>query len=119
MKVPNRENAAVAIRKITEYLLSDTHPVGKGKAAFFKKFGFEASEPKVFEAAMIMHADEREVEQETNLQYGIKYELRCELNTPDNRNPCIVSVWMISTGSDVPNLITAYPFKKEDKFIEK
>lgn len=109
MKIPNRENAAVAIRKITEYLLSDTHPIGRGKAAFFKKFGFESSNPGAFEAAMIIHADEREIEKETNSEYGTKYELRCELNTPDNRNPCIVSIWMISDGSENPSLVTAYP----------
>jgi hypothetical protein len=44
MKLRNYEQAVVSESKITEYLLSDTHPEGKEKAAFFERFGFSADE---------------------------------------------------------------------------
>lgn len=109
--MPNNENAVVALKKITDYLLSDQHPIGKAKAAFFKAFGFEHSNPEAFEAALVLHADERDIEETRDSGFGTKYELRCELKTPDNRNPCIVTVWIINEETDNPNLVTAYPAK--------
>ncbi len=35
------------------------------------------------------------------------YELRCNLQTPDGRNPCIRTIWEI-IGNAPPNFITAY-----------
>ena len=40
MRLPNAERAVVAREKITEYLLSFTHPEGESKARFFTRFGF-------------------------------------------------------------------------------
>jgi hypothetical protein len=40
MKLPNAENASVADAKLTEYLLSTTHPEGKDKAVIFYSRGF-------------------------------------------------------------------------------
>jgi hypothetical protein len=88
MKMPNNELALVAKEKITAYLLSDTHPIGKDKAAFFKRFGFDLSEVEQFESALTKHANEREVEKTIENDFGVKYELKCELQTPDERNPC-------------------------------
>ncbi len=39
MKLPNHEKAFVPREKIVDYLLSPFHKDGKGKAAFFKRFG--------------------------------------------------------------------------------
>lgn len=45
MNLPNREDAWVPSEKISGYLLSDTHPVGKSKARVFRAVGF--TEPGV------------------------------------------------------------------------
>jgi hypothetical protein len=37
--------------------------------------------------------------------------LKCEIKTPDERNPCIVTVWIVENGQEVPKLVTAYPAK--------
>jgi hypothetical protein len=39
-RVPNADQAIIDPRKITDYLLSQTHPDGAPKAAFFESFGF-------------------------------------------------------------------------------
>ncbi|MGP0066701.1 MAG: DUF6883 domain-containing protein [Isosphaeraceae bacterium] len=36
MKPPNSDQAEVDLRKLSEYCLSSTHPVGKHKAAVFR-----------------------------------------------------------------------------------
>ena len=43
MKLPNIENAIIEEHKLTRYLLSESHPFGRGKASFFKRFGFNAA----------------------------------------------------------------------------
>jgi hypothetical protein len=40
LELPNREQAFIQPAKLTEYLLSETHPVGKSKAKFFRYWGF-------------------------------------------------------------------------------
>ena len=42
MMLPDRDRARVDRAKITDYLLSLSHPDGRGKAAFFMRFGFKA-----------------------------------------------------------------------------
>ena len=41
MKVPNNDKAIIPIEKIRDYLLSNSHPVGKTKAVFFNKIGYD------------------------------------------------------------------------------
>jgi hypothetical protein len=49
MRLPNAERAVIERRKLSEYLLSETHPVGKFKAQFFKKLGFKQANVEQFE----------------------------------------------------------------------
>jgi len=111
MKIPNNYQSIVADNKITDYLLSETHETGKHKANFFKRFGFEISDIKTFRDSLIKHSIDRDIEQTKNSDFGIKYELKCEIETPDKRNPCIVTVWVVENGMDEPRFVTAYPAK--------
>lgn len=38
MKLPDKEKAYIPLLKIKDYLLSETHPIGKSKAKFFRSF---------------------------------------------------------------------------------
>jgi hypothetical protein len=109
MKMPNNEQSFVADNKIEKYLLSDTHEEGKHKAAFFKQFGFDALEPENLKKSLLNHAVTREIVNELEVAHGKKYVLECELQTPDERNPCIKSVWIIGNEESNPRLVTAYP----------
>ncbi len=44
MKLPNVEQAILVEAKFTAYLLDETHQEGRGKALFFKHFGFSVTE---------------------------------------------------------------------------
>ena len=109
MKMPNSDQSSVAWEKITDYLLSSTHVSGKDKALFFSTFGFNTREIDVFRNALMQHSVVRDVASEQTAPFGTKYKLVCEIQKPDERNPCIVSVWILDTGTNVPKLITAYP----------
>lgn len=111
MKMPNNEQAIVDDKKVNDYLLSDTHETGKAKAKYFKSFGFDITDIENLKKSLVQHANEREVEKNTPTSYGDKYELKCEIQSPDDRNPCIVTVWIIEKGKHNSTLITAYPSK--------
>ena len=111
MKMPNNTQAIIEASKISDYLLSDTHEEGKSKSAFFKRFGFDEIIPSIFEAALKNHAREREIENKTETPFGEKFQLKCDINTPDGRNPCIVTVWILENDKQRPKLITAFPGK--------
>jgi hypothetical protein len=53
--------AIVPLRKLTEYLLSESHPVGSSKAVFFRKFGFDEASIHRFEDGLLTIARSGEV----------------------------------------------------------
>jgi len=110
--LPNKENAFVEELKITGYLLNSEHEIGAAKADFFTLFGFRKENPDEFSKAIRGHANNRNVSAQNDTGYGVKFELQCSIETPDERNPCVVTVWIIDNGKEEPRLITAYPAKK-------
>jgi hypothetical protein len=109
MKLPHPNQAQVDREKITEYLLSDTHPDGSAKARFFKKFGFRAEAWEILAAALRRHGSSHSVVKTVESAYGMRYTVEGEIETPDGRNPRIRTVWVVERNSTQPRLITAYP----------
>lgn len=89
MKLPAFENARVPLGKVTDYLLSPTHPGGRSKARFFARFGFFATEPNILIEALRKHAYNDYVKSEET-PFGTRYAIEAPLLTPDNRKPLIV-----------------------------
>jgi hypothetical protein len=50
VKLPNAEDAVILAEKLTDYLLSSSHPVGRFKAGFFRSLGYEADDWHQLEA---------------------------------------------------------------------
>ncbi len=107
--LPNATNALVDSNKLTDYLLSLEHPKGKDKAVFFMRFGFTSEQHAVLADSLKKHALTQPVIEAKTSEYGVKYILKCTCETPDSRNPCIKSVWIVEDGNVSPRLITAYP----------
>ena len=109
MKLPNGENAVIAKEKIVRYLLSDAHPKGRHKAAFFSAFGFFAENWEEMEAALLDHCTRHDVSEVIQMPGGIHYLITGDLKCPDGRSPVVCVVWRIDGGSELPRFITAYP----------
>ncbi len=109
MELPNKSHAYVSISKITDYLLSETHAVGKSKAKFFRSFGFDETNVSQFEQGLIHIAQTESVAETTETIYGKKYVIDGELETPSGDMIHLRTVWIIETGDDVPRLVTAHP----------
>lgn len=95
--------------KVEGYLLNPDHPTGRGKAAFFARFGFLPADALAFAVALDRHGATRPVVRVTVSDFGRKHEVRCGLDGLDGRNPCIVTIWFQSHGEHGCRLVTAYP----------
>ena len=109
MQLPNKPHANVSISKITDYLLSETHIVGKSKARFFRSFGFDETNVSQFEQGLIHIAQIESVVETTETIYGKKYVIDGDLETPNGDKIHLRTVWIIETGDDIPRLVTAHP----------
>lgn len=95
--------------KLVRYLLNSEHPTGAAKARFFIAHGFDIGQVGMLERALLMHADAHPVHSERNHAFGVNRAVRCQLETPDSRNPCIMTVWSQDNGSRSQRFVTAYP----------
>jgi hypothetical protein len=109
MKLPNFEKAIIPREKITDYLLSPSHRDGRGKAAFFARFGFTAHLWQILAVALLQHAATHEVTKMEASSFGTRYVIEGNLETPDGRAPSVRVVWFIDIGEEIPRLVTAYP----------
>lgn len=110
--LPHADKSVIEAAKLTGYLLSAFHPKGREKANFFKGFGFSIDEAEKLEAALREHGKTRPVVYTEPSVHGLKYILECSINSPDKRNPCIRTVWIVDAGEVLPRLVTAYPIGK-------
>ena len=100
--------ALVDRAKIVDYLLSTSHADGRGRAAFFVKFGFSAERWKVLAAALKEVGVSNSVTSTMESSHGTRYTVDGPLRVPDGRTPVVRTVWIVEAGHP-PRLITAYP----------
>src|SRR5687767_6141220 len=112
MELPNRDRATVPERKITHYLLSDTHPRGRGKAAFFQRYGFAPERPPELADALLDHAVHHPVARVEPSPVGLRYIIEGKLRCPDGRSPLVRSIWFIHNDEEIPRLASAYPLRR-------
>lgn len=109
MKLPNQQHAVIKAGKVSDYLLSTTHPAGRHKARFFARFGFSRAAPEVLIQALTAHAESNEVSAIARTKFGSRYAIDGALNSPDGRNPRLRVIWFVESGGNIPNFVTAYP----------
>ena len=101
-------NWYIAPDKILRYLLSATNPKSASKNRFFRTMGFDPEKWEIIRDALAQHPTTAELGPiDTSSSYGEKRVFRCNIVTPNGRNPCILTVWMRSAGRF--EFIAAYP----------
>lgn len=111
-KVPNRNKPIIVPEKIKNYILSPTHPVGRFKAVYFKKFGYTADKWELFAKELKFILSNNDIVKITKTEYGVKYEVAGVITGINNKNSIIVTVWIIVNNEQYPRFITAYPGDK-------
>jgi hypothetical protein len=107
--LPHAHLATIDRRKIIDYLLSTTHPGGRSKAEFFRRFGFRAENWHSLSAALLEHARSAEIVSRIETKFGTKYTAQGTLAAADGRAPQVRSVWFVAIGETAPRLVTAFP----------
>lgn len=109
MKLPRSDKATIPRKKLENYLLSATHPVGGPKARFFHRHGFTRTDASTLEAGLLRIGREEEVSEVQRVSHGTKYVIDAELETPAGRTVLVRTIWIIEEEEDPPRLVTAYP----------
>lgn len=109
MKLPNRERAAIAPSKLTQYLLNVQHKRGGTKARLLVRFGYSVSNWQQLEADIRRYHLDADADVMRATSYGVRYEISAFLQTPTSKPLRVRTVWQIDDGSDFPRLITLVP----------
>jgi hypothetical protein len=109
LRLPGVENAVVDPKKIRDYLLSASHPLGRFKASFFLALGYTSSNWDLLARDFRSFAERQEAELSGQNDYGQKYLVRGILSGPSGRSAEVVTVWILLSGEAVPRFVTAFP----------
>jgi hypothetical protein len=96
-------------RKLREYLLSESHPIGRFKATFFRALGYSPALWPRLEQDLRTHATTSDATPTAETEYGQKFEVHGTVVGPNGREATIVSVWIVLRGETDPRLVTVYP----------
>ena len=111
MRLPNGDKAYIPLRKLTDYLLSEAHSVGRTKARFFRSLGFDETAIEQLKQALLKIALTGQVKEKRLSPYGVKYVVDGFLETPQGATVSIRTIWIVETGCENPRFVTAYPIR--------
>lgn len=103
----------VARDKVLDYLLSESHPGGKGKAAFFQAMGFTRGEWEKLARELVDSARNGETTQQVATHFGSKLVILGKMSTPSGKQIVVRTVWMELPEANAWRLVTAYPVRSE------
>ena len=107
--LPNAERAVIDAEKLYGYVLSFAHPVGRFKAAYFRRLGYSAENWEAFERSLREVILSQDVTQVEESRYGRKFIIEGPFVGSSGETVQIVTVWVILKDENVPRFITAYP----------
>ncbi|MGH7046228.1 MAG: DUF6883 domain-containing protein [Stellaceae bacterium] len=107
--LPNASASFLFVRRFGDHQLYGVAGFAKYNIAkFFLSFGFSQANWAVLKHVLLAHPLANSVKSQTTTPYGEKYLVSCSLMTPDGRNPCVVTVWIIEPADPNPRFVTAY-----------
>lgn len=109
MKLPNCGQAYIPAPKLDDYLLADTHPIGRLKAKFFKGLGFSKANREKLEQQLLVIAQTAPVVSATASPHGEKFIVDGVLRAPHGASAAVRTIWIIDAGKHIPRFVTAYP----------
>jgi len=101
-------NVVIPGDKLTGYLLSKTHPIGRYKSTFFLGLGYSPESPAVLAAdlttLLLSSAELGDV-----TEFGQKVLSRGPITGPNGQTDRVVAVWIILSAESSLRFVTAYP----------
>jgi hypothetical protein len=109
MQLPSCLQAYMPSEKLSAYLLSETHAVGKAKATFFRAIGLNETNLHLLEHGLLTLAHSALVQDMVPSPHGVKYIIEGVLEAQSGASPHIRTVLILETGEINPRFVTAYP----------
>lgn len=109
MRLQNKENAYIPPAKLLDYLLSETHLVGKSKAKLLRSVGFHETNIDLLKQGLLSIAHSEDAIEVLNSPHGVKYVIDGEIKTPVGLSLKMRTIWIIDKGQEHPRFVTAYP----------
>lgn len=108
MKLPNFENAEIAVEKLRDYCLNDEHPRGKHKALVFRSaLNFEREDSEILKSIIYDALNTNDAIETFSDIYGIRYIVDFSCINKD-KQAIIRTIWIIKTNENFPRLTTCY-----------
>lgn len=108
MRMPQAESAKIDLRKLREYCLSPSHPIGKHKAKVFESaLGITASDAELLRDWLLEAARSESATLGKPDEYGDRFQVDFQATTSLGQ-ATIRSAWMIRNGENFPRLTTCY-----------
>jgi hypothetical protein len=101
--------AVISPEKLRDYILSPTHPDGRGKAAYLSRFGYSRTDWRRLERDLRAQHLILDAAPGRPSLYGTKYEIVGVLVGPNGATGRIRTVWIVRQGEAVPRLVTLIP----------
>jgi hypothetical protein len=107
--LPHADHAIVDEAKICNDLLSDTHPLGRFKARFFRSPGYTVESWIRLRDDLLHHGQTGKVQRIENSSYEMKVVISATMKGPNGAARPFRTVWLILDHSRQPRLVTAFP----------
>ncbi len=106
--LPNAERAVIDLRKLSNYCLDMTHPIGRHKAAVFRRaLGFTASDTQTLADLILNAATTAPAVTGQKDEFGQRYSF--DFAASNAVGSAVIRVaWIIRTGEDFPRLTSCY-----------
>lgn len=108
MRLPRADQVGIDERKVRDYLVSKTHPVGRFKARVFAAIGFNETMVDAFVVEIRRIAITGDVSEVQDNEFGRKYTVPGELRGPAGAVQ-VLTVWIQETGLEDVRLVTVRP----------
>ncbi|MEO7726834.1 MAG: DUF6883 domain-containing protein [Burkholderiales bacterium] len=109
MSLPNADRAEIDPAKVRDYQLSEAHPVGRFKAAFFVTLGYSADRWELLHEDLLALARTGPAAPGKPSAFGRTFEVDGILTGPSGRSTDVRTVWIVRAKEDSPKFVTAFP----------
>jgi hypothetical protein len=108
MNLPNYPEAFIDITKLSEYCLSEEHPLGKFKAYLFKnELGITKEHSLLLKDEILRGLVYSKAKKKREDHFGTRYSVNIKIRIFE-KEAMVCTAWIIRTEEDFPRLTTCY-----------
>jgi hypothetical protein len=105
-------DAIIRPDKLRDYLLSEAHLDGRGKAAYVGRLGYVQGTAGQLDADLRGQILSLDAQPGRPSPYGQNNEILGPLTGPNGKNAWVRTIWIVLTGETSPRLVTLIPAEK-------